>query len=92
MISGILPLLIIWAVIAACFLGLLAYKAQLTRYEEDQLFLNDETESIEHQEQNEIVRKTRKLAPLIRVFGIAAAVLTVCIVGMYTYDAWQHLR
>ena len=32
-------LLIVWAAILACFLGLLAYKGQLTRYEEDQLFL-----------------------------------------------------
>jgi len=34
-------LLIVWAAIAAVFLGLLAYKGQLTRYEEDQLFLSD---------------------------------------------------
>lgn len=92
MMSSILTLLIIWAVIVACFLALLAYKAQLTRYEEDQLFLNDEVESNEHQEQNEIVRKVAKLAPFVKVFGIAAAVMTVCIVGIYTYDAWQHLR
>ncbi len=92
MTSTILPLLIAWAVIAACFLGLLAYKAQLTRYEEDQLFLGDETESIEHQEQNEILRKTKKLAPFIKVFGVAAAVMTVCIVGIYTYHAWQLLK
>lgn len=92
MMSSILTLLVIWAVIVACFLALLAYKAQLTRYEEDQLFLNDDVESNEHREQNEIVRKVAKLAPLVRVFGIAAAVMTVCIVGIYTYDAWQHLR
>lgn len=92
MMSSILTLLVIWAVIVACFLALLAYKAQLTRYEEDQLFLNDEIESNEHREQTEIVRKVAKLAPLVKVFGIAAAVMTVCIVGIYTYDAWQHLR
>ena len=92
MMSAIPALLVIWAVIAACFLALLAYKGQLTRYEEDQLFLNDDTESNEHQEQNEIVRKVAKLAPIVKVFGIAAAVMTVCIVGIYTYDAWQHLK
>jgi hypothetical protein len=83
-------LLIIWAAIAACFLGLLAYKGQLTRYEEDQLFLN-ETVSHEQQLQSEIIRKVTKLTPFVRVFGIASAVMTAGIVGIFTYDAWQHL-
>ena len=48
-------LLIVWAAVAACFLALLAYRGQLTRYEEDQLFLT-ETESNEQREQSEIVR------------------------------------
>jgi len=91
MMSAIPALLLIWALVAACFLALLAYKGQLTRYEEDQLFLN-ETESNEQREQSEIVRKVAKLAPLVRIFGIAAAVMTICIVGIYTYDAWQHLK
>ena len=34
-------LLTVWAVLTACFLGLLMYRGQLTRYEEEQLFLND---------------------------------------------------
>jgi hypothetical protein len=84
-------LLIIWAAIAACFLGLLAYKGQLTRYEEDQLFLSDAA-SNEKQLQNEIVRKVTKLQPFVRIFGVAAAVMTAGIIGVFTYDAWQHLK
>lgn len=91
MMSAIPALLLIWALIAACFLALLAYKGQLTRYEEDQLFLN-ETESNEQREQSEIVRRVKKLEPFVRVLGVAAAFMTVCIVGIYTYDAWQHLK
>ena len=91
MMSAIPALLVIWAIIAACFLALLAYRAQLTRYEEDQIFLN-ETESAEQQEQNEIIRKVKKLSPLVRVFGVAAGVMTVWIVGIFTYDAWLRLR
>jgi len=83
-------LLIIWAAIVACFLGLLAYKGQLTRYEEDQLFLS-ETVSHEQQMQTEIVRKVNKIQPYVRVFGVAAAVMTAGIIGIFTYDAWQHL-
>lgn len=91
MMNAIPVLLLIWAAIAACFLGLLAYKGQLTRYEEDQLFLN-ESESHEQREQTEIVRKVKKLEPFVRAFGVAAAFMTVCIVSIYTYDAWQHLK
>ncbi len=83
--------LIIWAAVAACFLGLLAYKGQLTRYEEDQLFLS-ENATHEQQVQTEIIRKVTKIAPFVRVFGIASAVMTAGIIGIFTYDAWQHLK
>jgi len=89
--STIPVMLIIWGVVAACFLALLAYRGQLTRYEEDQLFLGDQ-ETNEQQEQNEIVRKVNKIAPVIRVLGFAAAAMTISIVGIFTYDAWQRLR
>jgi len=89
--SAIPALLLVWAIIAACFLALLAYKGQLTRYEEDQLFLNED-ESHEQREQTEIIRKVKRLAPFVRVLGVAAAFMTICIVGIYTYDAWQHLK
>ena len=84
-------MLIVWGAIAACFLILLAYRGQLTRYEEDQLFLT-ETESNEQREQSEIVRKVNKIRPIVTLFGYAAALMTIGIVGLFTYDAWQHLR
>lgn len=89
--NAIPVLLIVWAAFAACFLGLLAYKGQLTRYEEDQLFLSDNV-SHEQQLQTEIVRKVNKIQPFVRIFGVAAAVMTAGIVGIFTYDAWQHLK
>jgi len=84
-------LLIVWAVVAACFLALLAYRGQLTRYEEDQLFLND-SQTNDRQEQTEIIRKVNKIRPMVNLFGYAAALMTIGIVGLFTYDAWQHLR
>jgi hypothetical protein len=89
--SVIPVMLIVWAVIAACFLALLAYRGQLTRYEEDQLFLN-EAESNEQREQSEIVRKVNKIQPFVRILGVATAAMTAGIVGIFTYDAWQHLK
>ncbi len=89
--SAIPILLIVWGVFAACFLALLAYRGQLTRYEEDQLFLS-ETESNEQRQQSEIVRRCNQIQPMIRILGVATAVMTVCIVGLFTYDAWQRLQ
>lgn len=89
--NAIPVMLIVWGIIAACFLALLAYRGQLTRYEEDQLFLS-ESESNEQRQQSEIVRKVNKIQPLIRILGVATAVMTVGIVGIFTYDAWQRLR
>jgi hypothetical protein len=85
-------LLFIWLALALCFLGLLVYRGQLTRYEEDQLFLNDKVNQNEAKEQTDIVRRVKTLEPLVRIFGGAAGLLTVSIVGMYVYSAWKTLQ
>jgi hypothetical protein len=83
-------LLIIWGVLLACLLGLLAYNATLTRYEEDQLFLSD-SNSVEKTHQDEIVAKLRRTQPLVRVFGSLSGLMTLVVAGMFTWDAWKHL-
>jgi hypothetical protein len=83
-------LLIIWGVLLACLLGLLAYNATLTRYEEDQLFLSD-SNSVEKSHQDEIVAKLRRTQPLVRVFGSLSGLMTLVVAGLFTWDAWKHL-
>jgi hypothetical protein len=85
-------LLSIWAVLAICFIGLLMYRGQLTRYEDDQLFLNEDANTTEQQQQKEIVTRVNKIEPLVRIFGGAAGLATVCMVGMYVYDAWRRIQ
>ena len=85
-------LLIVWAALAVCFGALLLYRGQLTRYEDDQLFLNDQLHANEQQEQTQIVRKLHKLRPIIRVLGGAAALMTAGVVGTYVWQAWQTIR
>jgi hypothetical protein len=87
-----LPLLIvIWAVLTGLFLALLAYNGTLTRYEESQLFLAD-INANEEQRQTAIVRRVNKTLPFLRVMGILSAVMTVLIIGIYTWDAWQRIQ
>lgn len=84
-------LLTVWGILAACFAALLMYRGQLTRYEDEQLFLSDEASLNAKRQQTEIVRKVNKLEPLVRVFGGAAGLMTACVIGLYAYQAWQNL-
>ncbi|MEO6803603.1 MAG: hypothetical protein ABI197_10225 [Granulicella sp.] len=89
--STITLFIIIWAVMAACFLALIAYQGQLTRYEEDQLFLSDNN-SHEQILQQEIVRKVNRIGPAVRILGGLCGLLTMGIVGSFAWDAWTHIR
>jgi hypothetical protein len=86
-------LIVIWAVLTGLFLALLAYNATITRYEENQLFLDDASaNAIEQQQQNSILRKVNRLLPMIRTLGILSAIFTVLIIAIYTWDCWQKLQ
>ncbi len=84
-------LLTVWAVLTACFLALLVYRGQLTRYEDEQLFLNDTTTN-EEQRQSNIVRRINRLEPVVRGVGAAAGIATACAVGIYVWDAWKSIQ
>ena len=85
-------LLTVWAVLTGCFLALLVYRGQLTRYEDEQLFLNDDARSNERKQQTDIVRRINRIQPIVRVVGAAAGIVTACAVGIYVWDAWQRIQ
>ena len=89
---SVMPILIvIWAVLTGLFLALLAYNATITRYEENQLFLAD-INANEQQQQTAIVRRVNKTMPYIRVVGSLSAIMTLVIIGLFTWDAWQKIH
>jgi hypothetical protein len=79
---------IVWAVFAVCLLSLLLYRGTITRYEDDQLFLDDVTER-QHQENDAIIRKLNKIQPFLRVCTGVTSVLTATIIGLYAWDAFK---
>jgi hypothetical protein len=86
-----MPILwIVWAGVTAIMLVLLAYRGTITRYEEDQIFLDDCSEH-QHKEQTEILAKVGKIQPFVRASISATCVLSACILGMYVWDAVKHL-
>jgi hypothetical protein len=85
-----LVLWIAWGVVAAILLIVLGYRGTLTRYEEDQIFL-DESGSLEAQQQGEIQRKLEKVRPFLVTTIWAIGALSVVILGMYVRDAVRNL-
>lgn len=77
---------IAWGIFTALLLTLLAYQGTLTRYEEDQLFLNDNSE-MQHKENDAVLHKVARLRPLLRICLGATCVLTAAIVGIYVWEA-----
>ena len=90
-VAAVPVLLTVWAILTACFVALLTYRGQLTRYENEQLFLLDQNPNGERT-QTEIVRRVQRIQPLVRIFAGAAGLLTVGIVGIWVADAIQVLR
>jgi hypothetical protein len=91
MMNALPVLIIVWAVFTGLFLMLLAYNGTLSRYEENQLFLDD-INAVEKQQQSAILNKITKVIPYIRAMGTLSAVMTVVIVAIYTLDAWKKIH
>ncbi len=81
----ILYLVIIWAVFAAVFIGLLIWRSLLASHEDDQIFLDAAQEHMAR-EQRELVAKISSLSRPIATSGIAAVTLLLVIVGMWLYE------
>jgi hypothetical protein len=81
---------IVWAAVITFLLVLLVYRSNLTRYEEDQIFL-DESANHQKKEQEDLLARVNKIQPLIRIVTGATCALTVGILGVYVWDALQHL-
>jgi hypothetical protein len=92
MLMHALPaLIVIWAVMTGLFLALLAYNGTVTRYEENQLFLAD-INANGQQRQSTIVRRVNRIMPFVRALGTLSALMTILIIGIYTWDAWQRIQ
>jgi hypothetical protein len=77
---------IVWAVFAVSLLILLLYRGTITRYEDDQLFLDDISDR-QHKENDAIIRKLEIIQPYLRIFTGVTSILTAPIVGISAWDA-----
>ena len=85
----ILYLLIVWGIVTAIFLALIAWRSVLTSHEDDQIFL-DAKEDIMAREQRELVTKINSLSKPILTSGITSGVLLLLIAGIFVYHGLKN--
>ncbi len=80
---------IVWCVLVVLTVALYIYRANLTRDEEDQIFLDD---SFQHEKANQaaIIARAEKLQPVIRAALALAGVATLFIIGYYVIDIFHQ--
>ena len=85
----ILYLLIVWGVVTAIFLVLIAWRAVLSSHEDDQIFL-DKAEEHMAKEQRELIAKINSLSRPVLASGIASGVLLLLIAGIFVYNGLRN--
>lgn len=84
-----LYLLIVWGVVTAVFIVLIAWRSVLSSHEDDQIFL-DSAEEHMAKEQRELVAKINMLSRPILTSGITSGVLLLVIAGMFVYQGLKN--
>jgi hypothetical protein len=76
---------VIWSALAAITAALYIYRSNLTKDEEDQIFLDD---SFDHERaaQAAIVAKVNKIQPILRAALWLMLVATVFVIGYYVME------
>jgi hypothetical protein len=81
----------VWSLLVAITAALFIYRANLTRDEEDQIFLDD---SFEHERsaQAAIVARVNKIQPYLRIALVLAAVATLMVIAYYIVDILNQFK
>jgi hypothetical protein len=76
---------VIWSVLAAITAALWIYRSNLTKDEEDQIFLDDSFDHVKAA-QASIVAKVNKVQPILHTALWLMLVATVFVIGYYVMD------
>ncbi len=82
---------VVWSVLVVFTAALYIYRSNLTKDEEDQIFLDD---SFEHEKnaQAAIIAKVNKVQPLLRVALWLVGAATLMVVGYYIVDIFNQFK
>jgi hypothetical protein len=84
-----LILLIVWGIVTAIFLVLVAWRSLLASHEDDQIFLDAAQEHMAR-EQRELVGKINSLSRPLMASGIVSGVLLLLIAGIFVYNGLKN--
>jgi hypothetical protein len=81
----------VWGVLVLIMSGLFIYRSNLSRDEEDQVFLDD---AFNHEKtaQAAIVTKINKVQPLVKAATVLVGVATLFVVGYYVMDIVNQFK
>lgn len=81
----------VWGALIVITAGLYIYRSNLTKDEEDQIFLDD---SFQHERvaQEAIVAKVNKIQPVVRLALILDVIATLFVIGYYVMDITRQFR
>lgn len=85
----LLYLLIVWGVVTAIFLVLIAWRSVLSSHEDDQIFIDAAQEHMAR-EQRELIKKIESLGKPLMMSGITSGVLLLLIAGMFVYHGLKN--
>lgn len=82
---------VVWSMLVLFTAALYIYRSNLTRDEEDQIFLDD---SFEHEKaaQAAIMTKVNKVQPLLRVSLWLVGVASLFVIGYYIIDIFNQFK
>lgn len=84
-----LYLTVVWGVVTAIFLVLVAWRSVLSSHEDDQIFI-DAAEEHMAKEQRELVAKIESLSKPLMASGITSGVLLLLIAGIFVYHGLKN--
>ncbi len=88
--SYVVVMWIVWSALGLILLGLMLYRINITQYEEDRLFLEENADETQHSRQGEMLAKLKRIRPVIRIFGGAEGIVTLGLVAFYVMDALRQ--
>jgi hypothetical protein len=84
-----LYLLIVWGIITAIFLVLVAWRSVLSSHEDDQIFIDAAEEHMARQ-QRDLITKIGKFSMPILTSGIASGLLLLVMAGIFVYHGLKN--
>lgn len=85
----LLGVLVVWGVVTAALIALLAYRGTLEIHEDDQIFLDKAGDSMAS-EQREIVARIERLSKPIKMLMISSSVLLVAAAGVWLFQGFKN--